>query len=441
MPSFLSPVQQSALCHILALPRCVTTTLRLSTATAAILITIFLTAWGQATPVCATEAVPIAHATLVAGNAWRVTPEGHRHLLTENAPLYVGDTIETQAGALLHITFIDNARLAVKPESRLTIRQYETTPGAERIEMALERGAIRQLTGETAHRAPQHYRLATPIAAIGVRGTDFAVKTNQQATETLLYAGAIIAAPLSLCTELAACAAAIEITPTQPAWRITAEGIVQPLTPAELNALRPELTRAPAASTVASTIAGNPTEAVTESRVVSTPTEKLPAERLIWGRWFTATDPALAQPLYTELQAAGLAPVVANARYVLMRETAANATLAPDLNGAAKMNLSAAAATLTRGLWSEPAQLSNAHLTLDFTNRRFETAATLAHPAVGAHTVTASGALTANGLFGASTATDRVLGAVATDGRTAGVLYERQLPNAARLEGLTTWQR
>lgn len=445
LPALLSPSsRRSAVCR--ALLRHQMTLLRRTTAPLLLFTALILTTIGHWATVSAAEATPIAHATLVAGAAWRITPEGTRHRLQENAPLYPGDTVETQSGALLHLTFIDNARLAVKPETRLTIRHYETAPGTERIELLLKRGAIRQLTGEAAHRAPQRYRLATPIAAIGVRGTDFAVKTSQRETQTLLFAGAIVAAPLALCSETHACAAAVEITPAQPAWRITAEGAIQPLTPAELNSLRPELSRAPAAPASTAT-ANTPAENVTEALAIATPaappapSDNLPAERLVWGRWFAATDPTLAAPLYAELQAAGLAPVVANARYVLMRETAADATLAPTLTGTAKMNLTTATATLTRGLWSEPAQLGNAHLTLDFTNRRFDTAATLSHPAVGAHTVAASGELTANGLFGAATSTDRVLGAVTTDGRTAGVLFERQLPNATRLEGLTTWQR
>lgn len=384
---------------------------------------------------------PVAHVTLAAGQALRLAPDGSRTPLAAGAPLYEGDTIETAADATVHLAFRDQARIALKPGSRLTLTRYRTEPGAERLELDLPQGALRQITGEAAHRAPAAYRLSTPIVAIGVRGTDFAVRTDAERTEALLNSGAILLAPRAACADLARCNALIEVTPERPAWRIERSGAAQPLPPAERQQLAPLLgaraNPAPNASTEereAKALAALPPAAVSAPAA--------PPQRLAWGRWFSSSGND-ALPLYQELAAAGLLPAAANPRYVLLREDpAGDGKLSPAARGRADFRLQEDLTTYVRadGI-ALPATLSQAHLRLDFDARTFDTAATLSHPAAGSHRLRAAGALSDSGLFGASAPTERILGATALDGQSAGVLYEKTLPAGARLESLTRWQR
>lgn len=384
---------------------------------------------------------PVAHATLVAGEAVRIAPDGRRTPLAAGSPLYEGDTLETAEGATVHLAFRDEARIALKPGSRLTLTRYRTEPGAERLELDLPQGALRQITGEAAHRDPSAYRLRTPIVAIGVRGTDFAVRTDTERTETLLNTGAILLAPRAACADLAGCGALIEVTPERPAWRIERSGAAQPLPPAERQQLAPLLgARTTPNSTTeereAKTLSALPSTAPTPAATSS------PPQRLAWGRWFVSSGNS-AIPLYQELAAAGLVPATGTSRYVLLREDpAGEGKLPASVRGRVDFRLQQDLTTYVRadGI-ALPATLSDAHLRLDFDTRTFDTAATLSHPAAGSYRLSATGALSDTGLFGANTANGRIVGATALDGRSAGVLYETALPAGARLESLTRWQR
>lgn len=382
---------------------------------------------------------PVAHATLVAGEAVRIAPDGRRTPLAAGSPLYEGDTLETAEGATVHLAFRDEARIALKPGSRLTLTRYRTEPGAERLELDLTQGALRQITGEAAHRDPSAYRLRTPIVAIGVRGTDFAVRTDAERTETLLNTGAILLAPRAACADLAGCGALIEVTPERPAWRIEHSGAAQPLPPAERQQLAP-LLGARATPTPA-----DEREAKTLSSLTPPPATTPPSsssQRLAWGRWFSSTGNE-ALPLYQELAAAGLVPAAGNTRYVLLREDPAGESKLPaTLRGRVDFRLQDDLTSYVRADGSAlPATLSDAHLRIDFDTRTFDTAATLSHPVAGSYRLGATGPVSDSGLFGASSATGRIVGATALDGQSAGVLYEKTLPAGARLESLTRWQR
>lgn len=385
---------------------------------------------------------PVARVTLVAGEAVRLAPDGSRTPLAANAPLYEGDTIETPEGATVHLAFRDEARIALKPGSRLTLTRYRTEPGAERLELDLPQGALRQITGEAAHRDPSAYRLRTPIVAIGVRGTDFAVRTDADRTETLLNTGAILLAPRAACADLAGCGALIEVTPERPAWRIEHSGAAQPLPPAERQQLAP-LLGARTTPTPNSTTEEREAKTLAALTPAATPAPPIsPPQRLAWGRWFVSSGNS-AIPLYQELAAAGLVPAVAGTRYVLFREDPAGESKLPaTLRGRVDFRLQDDLTSYVRadGI-ALPATLSDAHLRLDFDTRTFDTAATLSHPVAGSYRLGATGPVSDSGLFGASTASSRILGATALDGQSAGVLYEKTLPAGARLESLTRWQR
>lgn len=58
---------------------------------------------------------------------------------------------------------------------------------------------IRSITGAWGEAARERFRLNTPMAAVGIKGTDFVVRSDANSTAASVYAGAIILAPLSDC--------------------------------------------------------------------------------------------------------------------------------------------------------------------------------------------------------------------------------------------------
>ena len=100
-----------------------------------------------------------------------------------------GDTIRTESSGHVHIKFVDEAVLSIRPLSELQIIAYQfdrSSPNDSSIKLNLIEGTARTVSGEGAKTARDRFRLNTPIAAIGVRGTDFVVSTTPNSLQALV---------------------------------------------------------------------------------------------------------------------------------------------------------------------------------------------------------------------------------------------------------------
>ena len=114
-------------------------------------------------------------------------------------PVYVGDHIQTQANSHLHLRMVDNAFLAVRPSSQMVISAYhydKDQPQASRIRIDLEQGTSRAVSGKGGQAAKNQYRFNTPLAAIGLRGTDYTVLADAQKTRVSVAQGGVIVSPI-----------------------------------------------------------------------------------------------------------------------------------------------------------------------------------------------------------------------------------------------------
>lgn len=155
---------------------------------------------------------------------------GKATVLPRDAPLqrglslYEGDVIVTEAGAHVHVRFADGALLSVRPNSRLSIERYSYRPGqpAENaVKFRLETGTARSITGKAGEEAKDRFRLNTPVAAIGVRGTDFVVATDAASSAVAVNSGSIVVSPIGgVCARegLGPCAGSLsrELTASTP---------------------------------------------------------------------------------------------------------------------------------------------------------------------------------------------------------------------------------
>lgn len=107
----------------------------------------------------------------------------------------VGDRLATGATGYLHIKTIDNGFLILRPQSVARVAAYHVDtqdPARNRIKIELDRGVARSISGEAVKNARQHFRFNTPLAAIGVRGTDFTVFTDPQASRVQVASGGVV---------------------------------------------------------------------------------------------------------------------------------------------------------------------------------------------------------------------------------------------------------
>ncbi len=164
-------------------------------------VALALAGLGAGAQAAAGAASPIVgEATLVIGAARLWSEDGSARPVTRGTAVRVGDRLETEGGGHVHLRFVDGGRLSVRPASRLQIESYSHTPGQPQlgaIKLRLDEGVARSITGAWGEAARERFRLNTPVAAIGVKGTDFIVRADADLTAATVYSGAIAVTPLA----------------------------------------------------------------------------------------------------------------------------------------------------------------------------------------------------------------------------------------------------
>lgn len=142
----------------------------------------------------------VGHVQIVLGKAYISSADNARQRIEAGSEIFVGDEITTRDNATVFIRFIDNASVSVRQDSHLQILSYQydkSRPEESKVKFNLVRGVTRAVSGEAAKSARDQFRLNTPIAAIGVRGTDFVVRATDSTTEAQVNEGIIVLAPFS----------------------------------------------------------------------------------------------------------------------------------------------------------------------------------------------------------------------------------------------------
>lgn len=120
--------------------------------------------------------------------------------VTVGSPIHEGDQLQTGAKGHLYIKTIDNGFFILRPASTGRIVSYQIdnqTPANTRIKLEVNEGVARHISGEAVKKARQNFRLNTPVAAIGVRGTDFTVFTTNDTSRVAVQSGGVVVSPLS----------------------------------------------------------------------------------------------------------------------------------------------------------------------------------------------------------------------------------------------------
>ncbi|HEX8405747.1 MAG TPA: FecR family protein [Duganella sp.] len=106
-----------------------------------------------------------------------------------------GDELLTGKDGYIYVKTVDDGLLILRPASRARIDAYHIDskdPANTRVKLELLSGVARSVSGSGVKAARQNFRFNTPVAAIGVRGTDFTVFTDQQTSNVTVLAGAIV---------------------------------------------------------------------------------------------------------------------------------------------------------------------------------------------------------------------------------------------------------
>lgn len=124
-------------------------------------------------------------ADFVIGNVVAVAPDGSQRTLAKGAEVNVGDAINTAAGARAQIRFTDGGYVSLQPNSLFRVDDYHyenKTDGKEKGFFSLLKGGLRTITGVIGHVNRDTYKVVTPLATIGIRGTGYNAVLNDHLT-------------------------------------------------------------------------------------------------------------------------------------------------------------------------------------------------------------------------------------------------------------------
>lgn len=366
----------------------------------------------------------------------------------------VGDRLETQEGSYLYVKTKDKGFFILRPNTEARVEAYfvdEQTPANNRIRYELKQGVARVISGEAVKAARQNFRLNTPVAAIGVRGTDFTVFTDTTVSRVSVTSGGVIVAPFS-----ASCAPEgggpceglsslelyagradklIQVSRGDTAPRLIESGTMAPDKIAPPGKGEPGKLDAGAAIDLA------PTKNLESAARPTDPGNTRPG--IVWGRW----QPVLNQPpelVLAELQKAGYGLAALSGPYAILKDRDSGWRPA---QGSIGFALQSAQAVVHRDGNPNltPAAVENGRLQVNFTNSTFATSLDVV-TGDQRYNLYSTGAVLGNGtLEGAGQFSGRanmnvngVLGATNTE---AAYVFSAGIAPSQTVSGITHWRR
>lgn len=130
-----------------------------------------------ATP--ATEVQRVGTFKQVQGEAWIGVADARR-APTPGDGLREAERVSTGQTGAATITLKDGTVLTLGPNTTVDLNQFQFDATTQKGNFALDllQGSIRVVTGLLARINPDLFKVTTPTAVVGVRGTDFIVETS-----------------------------------------------------------------------------------------------------------------------------------------------------------------------------------------------------------------------------------------------------------------------
>jgi len=116
-----------------------------------------------------------ARVLYVVGQVHATSDHGRQRRLANGDVVYAGDTLESGGASAAQLVFSDNGRMAVRADTTVKITEYRYDAedrGRSRSLIALFEGAIRSITGLIGRYNKNNVVIETPLATLGIRGTD-----------------------------------------------------------------------------------------------------------------------------------------------------------------------------------------------------------------------------------------------------------------------------
>ena len=405
------------------------------------------------------QASAVGIATLVIGSPELISPKG-AFKVTKGSEISSEARLVTGSGDHVHIRFIDGTLISVRPNTSLSIVAFDgTEDSVKRFQLSLEEGVIRTISGNGLKAHRDRFRLNTPIAAIGIRGTDFTTRSSGGETSVGVHSGEIVLAPLGASCSvegLGPCLSdgALSLAAgTNDLLRLRAGGL-----PERFRGAIPGLENSSNTSESGAKPSGDE-GAVGESVVASrvrvgedlTPFSRRPDLKkfndtdtdlieqrgaLVWGHWFSTPRGDNWSPSAITLLDR-LDPTVSNRYYGLFRDPLHSGVIQP-VRSEIVLGLHAADAILDFEYVTTKARVTAGYLLFDFNSGAFLSELAVETGRLGPVSLTGTGFISPTGVFISRSSSDRMAGAMTSDGLEAGMLFEKR-DGKGVVQGVSLW--
>jgi len=110
------------------------------------------------------------------GNVQASAANGTQRILAKGMEIGAGETVLTNANGRAQLRFSDGGYISLQPNTQFRVDEYKyegKTDGNEKSHFSLLIGGLRAITGAVGRVNKSNYRVNTPVATIGIRGTEF----------------------------------------------------------------------------------------------------------------------------------------------------------------------------------------------------------------------------------------------------------------------------
>jgi FecR-like protein len=114
------------------------------------------------------------------GKTFVISMKKKKRNLDIGSEIYVGDRIYTGVNGFIRLNMIDEAKIDLRCNSEMLIEDYRLLRGGNRSVIYLIKGSVKKITGSIGKLAEDIYEMHTPLATVGVRGTEYAIRVLQQ---------------------------------------------------------------------------------------------------------------------------------------------------------------------------------------------------------------------------------------------------------------------
>jgi hypothetical protein len=124
------------------------------------------------------QAAGAARLDFAAGDVRAISAGGETRRLAKGGEVHSGDTVLTGRGGRAQLRFADGAMVSLQPDSEFRVDDYRfagQADGGERSFFSLLKGGLRTLSGLIGRTNREAYRVTTPVATVGIRGTEYTI--------------------------------------------------------------------------------------------------------------------------------------------------------------------------------------------------------------------------------------------------------------------------